>query len=148
VVLFKTYPPEKRYRKFSEDLITDENFVKEAKELFKKQNIEITNEDLIEILEVAEKSITKNELLPEDELIEITGGLTKQNIEHLGMLVGSHIGFVIGGGLVEWATHRTDRMEDSRENVWKVISGGAVGSVAGACLGFKLGSLVAKKLGY
>ena len=147
--------------KLAERLMEDESFIKKAKELFEKEKIEITDENLIEVLKFAEKTIQKNKTVNEKGMIDIVGGgiLDKLNItgkelfEFAGKSVGLTLGLTAGFIYTEWNPTKKedyDKMSPVRKafNKSSYVTTLASSANIGAFLGKKLGSLIAEKFGF
>ncbi len=118
--------------KFLEKIIvmSDKNEVKEA---FKKEGVEITDEDLKSIRDLIASSVEKISKIPEEKLEEISGGYADGLVDKLS--------FAIGGGREEEEETIISRNSDKIVEIGlaAVLIGGAVGGTIGVQKLIKLG---------
>ena len=141
--------------------MADKKFVKDAKEIFKDENIEIDDEQLANLMENIESQIElkENEIVSDEELANVSGGVTKKGVAKffiksacilgigaLGTLAGHGMGYGVGQGI-------SDEIEKDDDDYMTryVTYGGTAGALATAgvsgYLGVLLGNAICKKLG-
>ena len=158
--------------KLAESLIADKKFCEKAKEIFREKNIKITDENLINVIKNAEKSLKGNKYLTEDDLGKIAGGINNEEFEKnlklfiaiSGAITGAMLGAVAGflGGMNFGPDIATIGMSAPPEDYFSkeaikyegreirgAFTGAAIGTGAGmaggAYLGYRLASLIANK---
>lgn len=159
---------------FEKELLNDEQFVSDAKNIMEESGLEFSKDQLKEILYGTEENLEKIRELPADELRKISGGKTElgdisQNSEHAknnnsaaaiaikvattiaGTLLGGGAGLLLGGLQVSSGTEKTynsagDLTSTTKKSGCTVGTGSiSVGAFGGSVVGYKLGTLIVNK---
>ncbi len=162
--------------KLSENLMKDKEFVEGAKEIFKSENVEIDEEKLKQLIKEIESKLKTSEIISDEGLENISGGVTKYTKRVLvkvastvlgsalglsaGVAVGTGIGAAMGAGLgaaVEVDNEQKEKKLKDKEKKLKDIvrvsgsmgglaAGETIGMASGAILGYKLGNSICRSL--
>ncbi len=118
--------------KFLEKIIvmSDKNEVKEA---FKKEGVEITDEDLKSIRDLIASSVEKISKIPEEKLEEISGGCADGLVDKLSYELGGKDAKKVGS----FISRNSDKIVET--GLAAVLIGGAVGGTIGVQKLIKLG---------
>lgn len=150
--------------KLSENLMKDKEFVEGAKEIFKSENVEVSDEKLKQLIKEIENKLKTNELMSDEELENVSGGINAKStaVMYASMFACSALGGVLGAGIVSGiaggisvAATGADikkTMKDPNSPTSKAMSGGGIvggasGAAGGLVLGYKLGKYICDKCG-
>ena len=90
-----------RKGKLSQNLMADKDFVDKAKEIFKSENIEIDGRKLAQLMNEIESQLAKSNILDDNALEEVSGGITNKTkrgiITCVTRIAGSAVGAIVGG---------------------------------------------------
>ncbi len=144
---------------FAKSFMADKEFVKDAKEIFKSENIKINDEQLAKLMKNIEiqLELKKSEIVSDEELANVSGGVTKKGVARffiksaciLGIgALGTVAGYGMGYGVVQGIGDEIE--SDDGMDIKYMTYGGTAGALATAgvsgYLGVLLGNAICKKL--
>lgn len=143
--------------KLSENLMSNEEFINGAKEIFKSENIEMDNEKLAQLISQIETKLQKTNILNDKELEQISGGVSGKAIARgiiktVTTVISGYTGVMTGGciGFLPGAAIASAKSEDAAELIGGPIgymAGALTGSYYGGRLGLRFGNYICKTLG-
>lgn len=149
------------------ELMNDEEFVRECEKIFEENGLEFSEDMLKEILADLEDNLKEVRNLPDDKLADVVGGVDPSGESKDGGLkkarsksqiagaiaikvTSTVIGTVLGGGIGlflgtkwKWKSSPKFSVESGETTTLSGVIGGGTGSV----VGYRLGTLISKKLG-
>lgn len=159
----------------TETLMANEKFIKDAKEILKKENIEVSDEQLSALIKKIESELNKPGVLDEKNLENISGGSAAGIvIKTTTAIVGAAVGAYFGGKYGEIGANKLNRNftdDNVKENLLRCnfsdsfnslyagtsrhkdiklagkYGGGSLGAIGGGALGYALGNLICKVAG-